>query len=40
MHTSHLCTDAAVDSQGSFYFVQPTSGEGSTCRRIVKYVRA
>jgi hypothetical protein len=33
------CHGAAGDSDGSIYFVQPTSGEGSTGRRIVKYVR-
>ena len=40
MHTSHTCHGAASDSQGSIYFVQSTSGEGSTGRRMVKYVRA
>ena len=33
------CHGAAGDSEGSIYFVQPTSGEGSTGRRIVKYTR-
>ena len=34
------CHGVSGDSQGSIYFVQPVSGEGSTGRRIVKYVRA
>ena len=34
------CHGAAGDSEGNIYFVQPTSGEGSRGRRIVKYVRA
>ena len=33
------CHGAAGDSEGSIYFVQPTSGEGSGGRRIVKYTR-
>ncbi len=33
------CHGAAGDSNGNIYFVQPTSGEGSTGRRIVKYTR-
>ena len=33
------CHGAAGDSEGSIYFVQPVSGEGSTGRRIVKYLR-
>ena len=33
------CHGAAGDSDGNIYFVQPTSGEGSTGRRIVKYTR-
>ena len=33
------CHGAAGDSEGNIYFVQPTSGEGSTGRRIVKYTR-
>ena len=33
------CHGVAGDSEGSIYFVQPTSGEGSTGRRIVKYTR-
>ncbi|MCI0440986.1 MAG: 6-bladed beta-propeller [Chloroflexi bacterium] len=33
------CHGAAGDSDGNIYFVQPTSGEGSTGRRIVKYIR-
>ncbi|MCH7652588.1 MAG: hypothetical protein IIB14_02810 [Chloroflexi bacterium] len=34
------CHGVSGDSQGNIYFVQPVSGEGSTGRRIVKYVRA
>ena len=33
------CHGVAGDSEGNVYFVQPVSGEGSTGRRIVKYVR-
>jgi DNA-binding beta-propeller fold protein YncE len=33
------CHGVAGDSEGSIYFVQPVSGEGSTGRRIVKYIR-
>lgn len=33
------CHGVAGDSQGNIYFVQPTGGEGSTGRRIVKYNR-
>jgi len=33
------CHGVACDSEGSIYFVQPVSGEGSTGRRIVKYKR-
>ena len=33
------CHGAAGDSEGSVYFVQPISGEGSGGRRIVKYTR-
>ena len=33
------CHGVAGDSEGSIYFVQPVSGEGSKGRQIVKYVR-
>ena len=33
------CHGVSGDSEGNIYFVQPVSGEGSTGRRIVKYVR-
>ena len=33
------CHSVAGDSEGSVYFVQPVSGEGSAGRRIVKYLR-
>lgn len=33
------CHGAAGDSNGGIYFIQPTSGEGSAGRRIVKYTR-
>ena len=33
------CHGVAGDSEGSVYFVQPTGGEGSNGRRIVKYTR-
>ena len=37
--TFYGANTVTIDGDGNIYFVQPTSGEGSTGRRIVKYVR-
>lgn len=38
-NVSKSCHGVAGDSQGNIYFVQPVANEGSTGRRIVKYIR-